>query len=728
MRNHTIITRTLRVPRVAGPAGDGAGVARRLDAALAGVGFTCSSALLEHVSGLAPHTATTLAVEVVAAVRELVGDQVAHNSYFIDFPRGVPDTVEFWVGELRKALVAPRTDATGTTVPTDADLLAAAVSGELDLLAIPTYGRYQHTYAELLAAHDELVARAGDRVTTLHLGATLDEEALALYAELAGSTTPLGEQDRLLLTQLAAEYRDHPQPTAIPVRENRALVNAVRLAAGLDLIAVDHPTDVLRLACQVSGGDVTLRTPTRFRSLPRRRRRALLGALDAAVAAHPGTLADVTRYAERWKRLAERLHPGELPELANAQRVFAVARGQERVPSTTARAEAAFARRDPVAATRVLAPAPGLLLRSVDRLLRSVPEDATGDVLAALGAALPGTSGRVLCSVREHLLNRDAPAASRLFVNRNRRAWIAPDRRAVPAPGAVAAAAALLDDELARRLPTAATVVVDPAVLAMAVPLSGAAAEDGFAVAPRGSRTPVVGEVLRFFTHWRQRARRTDWDLSALLLDDDFHYTGHVSWTRLRDEGAVYSGDITEAPDGATEFIDLPLASIGARYLVPQVSVYSGEGFDEVAESMFGWMTRDADQGGAPFEARTVRTRSQLRGTGRVSLPMVFHRADDGSWSALWTHLYLSGRVDFNQVETHKVTTTALTRSVVDRRYLTVGHLVQLIGRTAGRVSTLDTAGPLVDPVLYIGLEDPGTLPEGSTVITLSTLNQLVPA
>ncbi|UJW28852.1 hypothetical protein L3Q67_26820 [Saccharothrix sp. AJ9571] len=98
-----IITKTLRVPRSPAAAGEGATVARQMDAALAGAGLKATGDLLEHVSGLEPGAAMDLAVDVVAAVRELVGDHVAHNAYFRDFPRGVPDTVEFWVRCLRDA-------------------------------------------------------------------------------------------------------------------------------------------------------------------------------------------------------------------------------------------------------------------------------------------------------------------------------------------------------------------------------------------------------------------------------------------------------------------------------------------------------------------------------------------------------------------------------------------------------------------------------------------------
>ena len=97
MFEEMVIQKTLRVPASTGAAGDGTAVARQLDAALLGAGFTASRALLAHVGGLAAGPALDLASTLVAAVRELVGDHVRHNAYFIGFPDDVPDTVEFWV-------------------------------------------------------------------------------------------------------------------------------------------------------------------------------------------------------------------------------------------------------------------------------------------------------------------------------------------------------------------------------------------------------------------------------------------------------------------------------------------------------------------------------------------------------------------------------------------------------------------------------------------------------
>ncbi len=151
------------------------------------------------------------------------------------------------------------------------------------------------------------------------------------------------------------------------------------------------------------------------------------------------------------------------------------------------------------------------------------------------------------------------------------------------------------------------------------------------------------------------------------------------------------------------------------------MNVYSGEGFDEVAESMFGWLTRD--QAGAPFEARTVRTRSEMRGAGRVALPAVFARGEDGSWTVTWLHLYLSGNPNFNQVEANRAGTAVLARGLLQREYLTVGYLVEVM-RTAGTMVTAWEPGAELDgPVTFLGLHAPETVPDGTEVITLDRPN-----
>ncbi|MDX2529077.1 TerD family protein [Streptomyces europaeiscabiei] len=714
-----VIRHTHRLPAPKGSAGEGTAAARQFDAALMGVGFKLSAELLERLSGLSGAAVLHTAGRTLRTVSEMVGDHVRHNSYFIDFPANVPDTEEFWTRCVARALGDEKARE---------NVLTQLANGVLDLLSLPTYGRYQHTYEEMLAAQDELIASAGDRVTVLHLGRDLDDELTDLYLALAGSTTPLGEDHLRDLKVLAERCALGPQPERIPVRENRAVVNEARLGVGADLL-LDTVTDVLRLACALSGGDVTLQKPARFRALSRPVRRGLLAGLDAVVAANPAKLADVHAHREPFKRLGERLHPHEYPRWPHAADVFAVARGEKEARSFGSRVEKLLDEFDVLGAVRLLQSAPGTLFRALDLLLRIAADQAERDaVVAAAVEVAPKVSGRVVLAVREHFHNRERESDEpRVFVNRRGRAWVTPDvRPPVPAADRDRLIAAL-DAELRRRLPTPGRLLIDPDVLDVALPLSGRATAAGLGVLPRGSVSTVEGDRLRFFVYWKETEFRTDYDLSALLLHSDYSTDSWLSYTSLTAVGGRHSGDITEAPDGASEFIDLFLDRVRSSFIVPQVDIYAGEGFEEVEESFFGFMVRDGEQKGRPFEPRTVRMKSELRGVGKVALPLVFRREDDGRWRAKWLHLYLRGISSANRVEENQVSVSKVVRALVEREQLTVGYLIDLMARDT-TVMDLWDGGPVPDePVTYIGLERPEGLHPDSRVITLGNLRDLIP-
>ncbi len=395
----TIIKRTLRVPLSDGAAGDGGATARQLDAALIKVGFKASRELLEHVSNLAE--AEVYAHPVVQAVKELVGAQAQHNPYFKDFPHNVPDTVEFW----RECID---------------DAFAQGIGFRGNLLDLPKYGRVQHTYEEMLAAHDELIPSLKDRATVLHLGGTLEEEMRRLYLELAASAIPLGEDDRTLLGELATQCARRGLPDEVPTRENRAILNAARLVAQrpLDRTSTPSPTSCAWPA-EASGGDVTLREPTRFRSFRRPERRALLAALDEVAASKLG---DVNQNREAWKRLGERLHPHEHDQWQHAQDVFAVAREDKIVRSFAGRVEMAFAgQRHPQRPSSISRARPGHAAAAGRPAPAPRHRRGRSGHVDAIAAVARGVRPRVCVSLLEHLANREGPDAASVFANQSGR-------------------------------------------------------------------------------------------------------------------------------------------------------------------------------------------------------------------------------------------------------------------------------------------------------------------
>jgi len=72
------------------------------------------------------------------------------------------------------------------------------------------------------------------------------------------------------------------------------------------------------------------------------------------------------------------------------------------------------------------------------------------------------------------------------------------------------------------------------------------------------------------------------------------------------------------------------------------------------------------------------------------------------------------------------VTAALLARSIVERRYLTVRYLVDLLAARSS-ITTWEPGLALSEPVTFVGLSVPDGLPAGSETYGLDRLNRLIP-
>jgi stress response protein SCP2 len=150
----------------------------------------------------------------------------------------------------------------------------------------------------------------------------------------------------------------------------------------------------------------------------------------------------------------------------------------------------------------------------------------------------------------------------------------------------------------------------------------------------RGTRLPLPADckVLRFFIWWKNGTNTTDIDLSAAMLDGSFNYVDVLSYYNLKGLGGVHSGDIVDAPKGASEFIDVTLEKLrdaGVRYVAMTVNSYSRQPFSDLPECFAGWMARGKANSGEIYEPKTVQDRVDLTADTRIALPLVID-VDEG--------------------------------------------------------------------------------------------------
>ncbi len=100
--------------------------------------------------------------------------------------------------------------------------------------------------------------------------------------------------------------------------------------------------------------------------------------------------------------------------------------------------------------------------------------------------------------------------------------------------------------------------------------------DSGFLV-EKGSCYRIKSDKLRFGIYWKNGETRCDLDLGAVEMDSEFNFIGFVSWnTDYKNQGITFSGDVTDAPEGAAEYLQFYLNSVRGRYILITCNRFSG--------------------------------------------------------------------------------------------------------------------------------------------------------
>jgi hypothetical protein len=463
------------------------------------------------------------------------------------------------------------------------------------------------------------------------------EEFERLFGQIAASNTSLSVQDREDLTWFVQAYGAEIAsllPDAVPQKENMAFVAGLLIAhtdRAQEFVArfCRTATDVLRLAVAMSDGDVSLATATRFRSFKRAERDLLIGLLER----HPNVVEDMLRWKGRWIRLGERLHPREYsrkyPQTAEA---FRVLRNDVPVETFNGQVEAALAKKQASEAVEKLRTRPGDFARRLDHLLR-LETEAADAVIEAFREVADRVATPVLLQVRQHFLARNGAAPLRVFFPKGNvaKAQAVTNTLAALPVSVCNRIVALCETALMTRfraLPPLGKVYVDPELARYPTPFSARSASKSFRTLTRGSRLPLPPNctTLRFFLWWKNGVDTTDIDLSAAFYDAEFCYKDVTSYYNLQNYGGCHSGDIVDAPEGASEFIDITLANVraeGVRYIVMALNSYTAQPFCDLPECFAGWMAREHPNSGEIYEPKTVQDRLDLTAESRIAIPLI---------------------------------------------------------------------------------------------------------
>ena len=628
-----------------------------------GLGWTLSPSLIEKLQLLSLDQLTVWYAETVAALRELVGEHFEWKPMYPNFPQQVID-------------MAP---------------LQLYVNAIMHYLTnrLPQYAKL-----ERLPLFEKTQLRV------LDVGTQDDFESI--FTSLIAAKGSLSSVDKTDIAWFIAAFKDdlfRLMPPEIASRETIALVGALLLqhtSRGEKWVEENTKTatDVLRLACAISEGDVSLAAPTKFAKLSRPRRRLLLRVLDAC----PNIVEDMLRWKSRWIRLGERLHPGEFAaQFPNVFAGFAVVRGDAPSETFGAKIEYSLRERDTQTALQLLKSRPGEMARRLDHVLR-LGADAT-DVTRVFTEVAPRVSTPVLLQLLAHFKHRNQPQELRTFFPKGNVAKAQGIVYNLPPMDETTRAALVSQIEYSLRLCFAeleplGACFLDEKLRDFPVPFANRSASKALRTIPRGSRLVLPdSNVLRFFIWWKNGRERTDIDLSAAIFKDDFSYLDVVSYYNLKNFGGHHSGDIVDAPKGAAEFIDINIEktrTMGGRYVIMSLNSFTDQPYCDLPECFAGWMARTYANSGEIFEPKTVQDRFDLSADTRIALPLIF---DLQERRAIWIDLALRRYPNWNNVENNLSGMTIMLRAMTGLKKLSLYELFDLhIAARGTRVENRDNA------------------------------------
>lgn len=479
------------------------------------------------------------------------------------------------------------------------------------------------------------LARGSFLVKMLGLGDL--EEFETMFTQIVGGNMAFSPQDREDIESIIA-HGGHEVwrllPETIPQRENVASVSALmlRYRGPYQEFLEQHAktaTDALRIAVALSGGDVSLASPTKFSQISRPQRRQLLSIIERS----SSPLDDMVRRPETWKRFGERLHPGEFHKLfPKAYRAMKGIRQSPGGHTFRAQVESSLRTGNLPKAVSLLTTRPGELARRLDHLLRSSQSDQA-EVVSAISRVADQVSTPVLLQALHHFRHRNDNAEYRVFLPKGEvgMTHCIPNNLPELEEECCQQVTGVLEQTLIQRfgqLQTLGNVFLDERLKDFCVPSGLRSASKSLRTVGRGSRLALPQcDTLRFFIWWKNGVDRTDIDLSAVLLNHNLGYEDYLTYYNLRSVSGCHSGDIVDAPEGACEFIDINISEAlrrRARYVAMIVKSYTRQPYCDLPECFAGYMARTHPASGEVFEARTVQDRFDLASKSRTALPLLF--------------------------------------------------------------------------------------------------------
>lgn len=495
------------------------------------------------------------------------------------------------------------------------------------------------------------------------IGLADEDDIYNVVDSLATSRTSLTPEDlNLLLAN--AEYLNLGTINKLPHKEIRAYCQAARFSdiKFQDSLEFDTATDLLRFIVALNKGDVSLGTPCKFGSFPRNLRRFILYHLDQLCENVQADKTSLHTHKTFWKKIAKKLH---YHDYAENYLDAVIALDNIYIDDTTGYADKVNVAINHLLTIdfnsyqlNVLAENPGKFARHILPLLARYNNP---DILNKFVARLDLVSNKVLIQLLGAI--KDLGNENKVYFPKGNvsKYWVQPTVRTnIPTEDTMEHLYWRIEEYLVNRAfgrspLRLGKVFIDDRLSGLFIPFSNRNASKSLKTLVRGSKIEIdtTKPVLRLFVFWKNvENSRTDIDLSANFLDENFNMVDSINFTSLRGANytvGVHSGDIVDGTHGACEYIDLNLDYIRKhktiKYVVMYLNSFTRQLYSQLPMCFAGWMERDGLKSGELFEPVTVAQKFDITSDNRQMTPMLF---DVENNEIVWLDIaQKTGRVSF---------------------------------------------------------------------------------
>ncbi len=655
------------------------------------LGYIFSRKLINRLSSLTKTQLNSFYEELVPILKKMRGADKKFKPVYPNFPQQVIDATEF-------------------------ELYANAILHYISF-SLKDEGIIEDTWLPYYKKEKRPILDEKVKYDIIDLGT--EEDFNDIFTTLISTKSSISQFDKEIIEFFVNKLPKNEVLSLLP--ENIYMKEQLSLLIGLMLKRFDieeiqdklskyikNPSDILRIAVAFSGGDVSLATNTKFVNFKRKERKFLLFLLENC---NVKLEEEMVKYRHRWIRLGEKLHPGNYSnKYKRTYEAFKKLRN-EKIQTDNTKIELFLKNGSIKKAVELLLKNPGNFARRLDHIFRISTATRRLNFSNEFLSVVDKVSTPVLLQLINHFENRNSNKFRIIFPKGNlAKIQVLENNLKKINEDFIDSFTNNLIKVLIQRfkkLEPLGKVYIDEKLKDYFVPFSQRSSSRALKTIVRGSKIDLDDNynIIRFFIHWKnlnnknsedyysedyyRSGDRVDLDLSGILVNEDFSDSIDIAYYNLKEFGAYHSGDITDAPKGACEFIDINMEqniNNGYRYIIMCVNSFTHHHFKNIPECFAGWMGRKEQNSGEIFEPKTVKNKIDLTSESGIAIPLII---DMKERKVIWLDLVLKRKPRFeNNVYRNKNNIKLLFQSMIDLKKTTLYDLFYLHAIARGKLVT----------------------------------------